>query len=724
MLQLSPPRLAIPASSPSPSGASTPTGRPSMWTASAQRKMARLYVYTTLPLEVIVKLVHYRFPHSAPGLDSANKKLSSLLDKEPRWLHPRNESDMGRRLTQLSNSQPRLASAEEIASCSPLAAADDGISLSPPGPFCVKSETPTSPMARGVSPSDSVPSLLGSPLPFSTSPLSSTENLPSLFSGAASHDERPEDAGAFSSFLRRTTCLSASTEGTTESFRQILRGYSDPYVRTVKRLVKRFTAPMTARSSPSPLLEGSVSRLPSSSPGDQDGPSTFGDEPRLLPGDFLSLDLLVGGGVCCALPEAHRRRRCICFDQFDDDSSPWINTGGLTSAGQRLMAMRPTRADFDEVDSFGNTVLHFLAARGLMELLPQVLQAGFCDAILNDRNTAGQTFLHVAKRSEVRDVNRFHNLLYLAFCRGFDVGAVDVYGRSISHVLRVAGVSSEAILRICPHVQARRFNSRDAFGAKPVQEHVALEHRPESMDVDPSPDPLRPATTCTSRSIDGTITREARLLEVVRLAREDPLLEDEDGRNGLHCLASATLSADSVADKYGLDPGPADEAAGGRRKAERQLDSGSAALKFRLSLATGLVEAGVEANHYDGRGETPLMAFAAELPEEGDHRTGPEILALLIRHGADVRARNRSGETALHVAVRRGRKLAMRTLVEHGASVHARDADGRSVLDVADAQMLAGDPRQYARYEACRAWLSSSRGLAVQRPTAFDEWRR
>lgn len=71
MMQPSPPvpMLTIPASSASPSAQSinTQTGRPPMWTKSAQRKMTRLYVYTTLPLSIIVKLVHSRSPDSAPG---------------------------------------------------------------------------------------------------------------------------------------------------------------------------------------------------------------------------------------------------------------------------------------------------------------------------------------------------------------------------------------------------------------------------------------------------------------------------------------------------------------------------------------------------------------------------------------------------------------------------------------------------------------------------------
>lgn len=78
-----------------------------------------------------------------------------------------------------------------------------------------------------------------------------------------------QDDDVFSLFLRRTTCLSTSTDCTTGSFRRLLPDRSGPYVETVKRLVKRFTAPA---AGPSPMPPG-----PSSHP---------------LPGDFLSCDAL------------------------------------------------------------------------------------------------------------------------------------------------------------------------------------------------------------------------------------------------------------------------------------------------------------------------------------------------------------------------------------------------------------------------------------------------
>ncbi|KAM4060689.1 ankyrin repeats (3 copies) domain-containing protein [Hirsutella rhossiliensis] len=724
MKQPSPPWLAIPASSASVSGDSLVTliGRPPKWTSSAQRKMARLYVYTTLPLEKIVKVIHSSLPESTPGLDSANKKLRSLLDKEPRWLHPRTESDMGRRVAQLSYSPTRLTFAENAAGDGPRPPHDETLAVSS-SPFDVKRETTAS--------------LLPPEIPFfgpdsAATPLQGLVRGPQLHSSShptadrfPAHGCNPVqseglgDDDVFSPFLRRTTCLSTSTDCTTGSFRQLLPGYSEPYIQTVKRLVKRFTVPINTPCSLSPMPQGPP--LPRGWLDNRDGPRAFHDEPHPLPGDFLSCDAFATERGCRALPEAHQHGRCLCFDHGSSYPSPWVTTGGITAAGRCLLATGPTPSNVFELDCFGNTVLHFLAARAPAEMLVQVLQTKLCDTIINRRNTGGQTFLHVTKRIEGRKPEQLLRLLHMAIRRGFDMCAQDVYGRNVLHILRSTGLTLDAVQRTCPVPERWRYIKRDAFGLVPTQQTLPGD-RDEPMCLDSSPSDAL-SMTSPAPSIDPAIAKEAGLLEKIRLASENPLLEDVDGGNGLHCLAIATLSPDSIVDKYCLDPGTQDGSVG----KGKLLDSSSARLEFRRSLAAGLLDAGVDPNHYDCRGNTPLMTFSAELPEDSDYKTGPKILDLLVEKGANVHARNRAGETALHVAVRCGRKLAMRTLVRHGASVHARDAEGRSVLDVADAKMMssrAEDPREYARHEACRAWLSSNKGLAVQRPTVLDEWGR
>jgi ankyrin repeat protein len=244
------------------------------------------------------------------------------------------------------------------------------------------------------------------------------------------------------------------------------------------------------------------------------------------------------------------------------------------------------------------------------------------------------------------------------------------------------------------------------------------------MDLDP-PVPMSGQESADPYHITD-LQREAHILEYIRGAENDPLLEDPEGRNGLHCLAAATLSSTSVTQKYDLDKeGVPNSHKSKRDKAGKCSDSSTDRLQFRRVLVQNLLAAGVDPNHYDIHGNTPLMAFAAQLPEDDDYTNGPRIIEDLIEMGARIDARNRAGETALHVAVRCGNKLAVKQLVNSGANVHVRDAAGRSVLEVADVKMrsLRGqDEAEYAHLEACRAWLSGTPGGAVQEPTVIQEW--
>lgn len=110
------------------------------------------------------------------------------------------------------------------------------------------------------------------------------------------------------------------------------------------------------------------------------------------------------------------------------------------------------------------------------------------------------------------------------------------------------------------------------------------------------------------------------------------------------------------------------------------------------------------------------MAFILFLPDSADDKSKTllALLETLIRHGARLEARNRLGETALLMAVRLGRKVALTltTLLEHGANVHARDVYGRGVLEIVDRTVRRrgrGDVALYARLEAVRVLLTGRR---------------
>jgi ankyrin repeat protein len=80
---------------------------------------------------------------------------------------------------------------------------------------------------------------------------------------------------------------------------------------------------------------------------------------------------------------------------------------------------------------------------------------------------------------------------------------------------------------------------------------------------------------------------------------------------------------------------------------------------------------------------TPLM-FAAGLGGGRNRTEGAalEAVGLCLQWGAEVNAFDKTGQTALHVAVQRSDAI-VKLLAEHGAELDIRDKDGRTPLDVA-----------------------------------------
>ncbi|KAK7423863.1 hypothetical protein QQX98_000734 [Neonectria punicea] len=640
---------------------------------------------------------------------------------------------MSRRLNELSLSPTRSLSSRGSTSARPHAASDPIPLLNTD--LSMKREAGTSPMILEVPPfhqfpspgwSDPAPAPAPAPVP---APGPSLTQQQSQRQNRRSTDQ--DSNGAFARFLRQTTFMSSSTQGTqgtTSSLQRVLAGYSEPYIRTVKRLVKRYTAPINHRAdSLSPISDMAAPHASWLS--DEDAPPTLPNRPYFLPGDYLLLDLLVRQQPPCFLAaEQHAKRSCLCFARDDILDSPFVTALGLTTHAQQVLIEGTNGLDLGVVDGFNNTLLHFLAARASIDYLVEAVRSERCRPILNARNTAGQTFLHVLNRNCFANAALLSQLLALLVQKGFDINARDHYGRTLFHLLLADDVPRHTFDQLTANYDLAQYMKRDAFNVTPAsrQEPPMGMDRVYTQRMDLDPPPSESHFTFTPESYpDAAVKKESELVAFVSSAAQMPMEEYTDGRNGLHCLAAATLSYSSILKKYGFNSGNMQSDQRRRRNQEpRDLDSSTERLTLRMSLLEGLLQAGVDPNHYDSDGNTPLMAFAAQLPEDDDYKLGPEILTRLIGAGAEVNARNRAGETALHVAVRCGRKLATRTLVRHGANVHARDSAGRGVLEVTDVKMRGTrgeNPKEYAHYEACRAWLSG-KGMAVQEPSVLQEW--
>ena len=103
-----------------------------------------------------------------------------------------------------------------------------------------------------------------------------------------------------------------------------------------------------------------------------------------------------------------------------------------------------------------------------------------------------------------------------------------------------------------------------------------------------------------------------------------------------------------------------------------------------------LIEHGANVNLPTATGITPLMAAAGNgsinLDTRGRYKTeaqAVEAVDLLVKSGADINARDRNGQTALHGAASWGWNSMVKALVANKIELMAKDAQGRTAADIA-----------------------------------------
>lgn len=490
--------------------------------------------------------------------------------------------------------------------------------------------------------------------------------------------------------------------------------------------------------------------------------------PCPLPGDFLTLDSHLEDTLYIDYnPE--KQHQYVSFDMIWADirveRNLWVINRGLS--GKAIAALShlqkvPTAIKLDDTDAFGNTLMHFLAARhdSQEQLISLLGSPAMTDSYLLRQNTGGQSFLHVLARewfSNPKEKSCPFWTLLGQIDQVFTTLAPlrDVYGRNFFHHVKLClednATASDmihaviAVKKLDPSILCQR----DAFGTDIVGPQAQPEEAMVSGMIVPSDGQSLPYR-------DYQLVTEDTYQHIFERAKVDKNIEDGYGRGALHALAITASKLQPNRKRKASEPlySSRDIAPGIQQQQYQKVASPITTLETAIApvspttigeestgefakKAQELINEGCSVSHYDRKGHTALMAFIELLPED---KSIELLLSTLVdaavREGM-LDARNRDGETALMVAARLGKISAVQALVSAGANQHTRHARHRHVrglLQTIHHEMgkHKNDPRVVGPLDACLKVLAvpdkdvssadAEPPKAVLFPDAIDEW--
>jgi ankyrin repeat protein len=270
----------------------------------------------------------------------------------------------------------------------------------------------------------------------------------------------------------------------------------------------------------------------------------------------------------------------------------------------------------------GRTPLHFAAREGHLGFLDFFLDR---KAQINIKDASGATALHEAARTGNIEA------MELLLSRGADPNAQDAKGNSPLH-LGIPPESHREAIGLLLTYQANA-NLRDEHGDSPL--HIVITLNRNSGIVQSL---LSGGTDVSIRNIDG---KTALYLAV------------EEGRIELIPLLLSYQSDVFAADNGGITP------------FERALEMGNPILSALITPETVF--------QVDSAGNTMLHKAI-------EHSADVKIINLILEYRALVNARNREGDTSLHLAVRLNEEETGELLISRGADIFAPNAKGETPL--------------------------------------------
>lgn len=310
----------------------------------------------------------------------------------------------------------------------------------------------------------------------------------------------------------------------------------------------------------------------------------------------------------------------------------------------------------------GDTCLHLAAAREDSTAVADYLLTTEAAQLVNAVNLQGRSPLHIAV------LHKHAKLAQDMLDKGAHINLPDTAGYTPLHeaaeandpamarLLIDAGADvakSQQLHRVTPLILAIK------AGAKEIVE-LLLQHA-----ADPSADdadgltPLMAAVNKPNDAIAGTLLG----------AGADAQAKDKLGRNALQ-HASPSLS-DATIDKL-IDAG----ADVNNRDTWKRTPLISALMDHNIPMARKLLAKGADANAKDDNGSSPLLIALTYRKLE--------VVGDLLDKGADPNVREKwSNQTALHLCCDRNLDEEVKKLVKAGADLKATDAQGRTALHTA-----------------------------------------
>ncbi|KAH8585372.1 hypothetical protein B0O99DRAFT_696566 [Bisporella sp. PMI_857] len=473
------------------------------------------------------------------------------------------------------------------------------------------------------------------------------------------------------------------------------------------------------------------------------------ESPVILPGIFPE--------YCWQHINQNQLRRCNQWHEPQKCSPQQYLKGARTSRApdadllSRIAQRTVRKSDLHEMDTFGNSTIHISATLfAPPSYLISLIKLG---ANVNIINNAGQTFLHLLRPETLVHCEDFCYLLELLRVQGFNFRQHDHLGQSPLHLLLRPWIDQDILRKIITKmdylpIHRHISTARDCFGYTVVGQlnlhgtdsGIGLDHAIFSLSCETEnaifistglQTPIAQSNTKENHIIDSQPTRNYEnhpciatvndlfLYEqhidywrTIVASKDSPWLEDSNGRNGLHCLAEASLVTPDMSLPATL-----------LGQLESLKDMGDADNNSdRCCFVKSLLNLGVDPNNYDNNGNTPLMAFIIHCHATETDDSITRILNCLLEAGSDINRRNRQGETALHLAVKLGRRAATKFLLASGVNIHARTSSGLGVLELGHNYSMdcKQDEILFAQIMLCMS-LAASFG-AVSEPTILDEW--